>query len=262
MEPFRFRSFRKLKRGLTAWFTTKRASQKRDSDFSFASERWEQNQPYSYKAGFTLIELMVVLAIIVVISTVILSSQSSFNRTLILSNTAYDIALTLRSAQTYGLSSRAVGTTVNAGYGINFQKSTLDSFTLFADSYPGPSAISVCHPITDISTPDALPGNCSYESSQGEKILDYKLGNGITVSDFCALAFGAWSCASTGALTSLDIVFARPNPDAFISVNGVYSSMFPVTKVCIAVTSPQHDTWRYITVTASGQIVANATSCP
>ena len=205
---------------------------------------------------------MVVLSIIVVVSTVVLSSQSSFNRSIILANTAYDVALTLRSAQTYGLSSRAVGSVVNAGYGLHFDTTSPNSFVLFADAYPGASVSSVCHPIADPSSPDALPGNCSYESAQGEKVVDYKLGNNIAIGNFCALAFGTWSCASTGALTSLDIVFARPNPDAFISINGVYSSLFPITKVCVALAPPTRDVWRYISITASGQIIANATSCP
>jgi hypothetical protein len=214
---------------------------------------------------------MVVLAIIVVITSVVLTSQNSFNKTLILANTAYDIALTLRSAQTYGLSSRgrtnAAGAFVsaNAGYGLHFQTSPAGSFTLFSDTYPDASASS-CHPTSNASAPDAKPGNCSYESAQGEKVVDYKLGNGITVSDFCARSLGSWSCtyahngASSG-LSSLDIVFARPNPDPFMSVNGSYSAIAPVTAVCVAITSSKGGA-HFVSVAASGQIVANAPSCP
>ena len=57
--------------------------------------------------------MMVVLAIIVTITGVTLTSQTSFNKTLVLANTAYDIALTLRSSQTYGLGSRAFGGITN-----------------------------------------------------------------------------------------------------------------------------------------------------
>lgn len=211
-------------------------------------------------------ELMVVLAIIVIITSVVLTSQNSFNKTLILANTAYDIALTLRSAQTYGLSSRAAGAAASAGYGLHFQTSPAGLFTLFADTYPGASVSSVCHPTSDASAPDAKPGNCSYESAQGEKVVDYKLGNGITVSDFCAYSLGSWSCTyahsgAGGGLSSLDIVFARPNPDPFMSVNGSYSIIAPVTAACIAVTSPQGGA-HFVSVAASGQIVANALSCP
>ena len=213
--------------------------------------------------GFTLVELMVVLTIIMVITVVVLVSQSSFNKTLILANTAYDVALTLRSAETYGLGSRAFGTTVNAGYGIHFESGTPGSFTLFADRYPAPSVSSVCHPINDASAPNAQSGNCSYEPNQGEKVTSYTLGNGITIRDFCAYALGSWSCAAAhgGGLTSLDIVFARPNPEPFISVNGSYTTALPITAACITLTSPQEGL-QYISVGSSGQITANAAPCP
>jgi len=206
---------------------------------------------------------MVVLTIIVVITMVVLSSQSSFNKTLILANTAYDIALTLRSAETYGLGSRAFGATVNTGYGIHFESGTPGSFTLFADLYPAPSVSSVCHPALDASAPSAQPGDCSYEPSQGEKVLNYTLGNGITIGDFCAYALGNWSCAGAhgGGLSALDIVFARPNPEPFMSVNGSYTTTFPVTTACIILTSPQGGS-QYISVGSSGQITANASPCP
>ena len=57
--------------------------------------RFRRGLALSLSKGFTLIELMVVLAIIVVITTVVLTSQSSFNKSLILANTSYDIALSL-----------------------------------------------------------------------------------------------------------------------------------------------------------------------
>lgn len=248
-------------------FTTKRVSQKRNSDFTFASEHRKKTRLSSSGAGFTLIELMVVLAIIVVITTVTMTSQSSFNKTLILANTAYDVALTMRSAQTYGLSSRARGT-ADVGYGLHFQTSPATSFTFFSDGYPPRGGSGLCHtpPANDPTGPDAKPGNCVYDQSQGERVADYDLGNGIRIGDFCARTLGAWSCTYAhggyaGGLSSLDIVFTRPNPDPFISANGSYSAAFPVTAACVTLMSPQGGE-RYVSVASSGQIIANATSCP
>jgi len=206
---------------------------------------------------------MVVLAIIITITGVVLSSQSTFNKTLVLSNTAYDIALTLRSAETYGISSRASGVAVNAGYGLHFDKTTPGTFTLFSDTYPAPSTLSVCHPTSDAGAPDARPGDCVYESAYGEKVVEYVLGNAITISDFCAYANGTASCAVAhgGGLSSLDVVFSRPNPDPLISTNGTYSGVSPATAVCLTVSSPQGGT-RFVSLGASGQIIANAASCP
>ena len=199
---------------------------------------------------------MVVLAIIGVVMSIVLTSQSTFNKTLILKNTAYDIALTLHNAQTYGLGSRASNATVNTGYGVHFPNAPTASLTLFADTYPAPSQF-FCHQTYDVSSPTAQPGDCIYTIGQDQKVTDYTLGNGITISDLCAFN-GSWSCAVAlgGGLSSLYIVFARPNPDTFIRANGL-----TYTSACLTITSPQGG-FRYISVAASGQITANAVACP
>jgi prepilin-type N-terminal cleavage/methylation domain-containing protein len=255
-------------------FTTKRVSQKRNSDFSFANERreeawltttsetqYESWLSYLSSAGgakarraFTLIELMVVLTIIIIMTTIVLTSQSSFNKTLILANTAYDIALTLRSAQTYGVGSRTSGTTANVGYGVHFLKGNPGSFTFFADAAPA----ALC------TRPDCKPGDYIYTGDADVLVQTYTLGNGMTIKDFCAFpVLGIWSCESyNGGLTSLDIVFARPNSVPFMSTNGSYvAPPSQVTAACIIVTSPQGGV-RFVSVAASGQITANAASCP
>lgn len=197
---------------------------------------------------------MVVVAIIGIISAVVVTNQSSFSNTITLSNTAYDVALTLRSAQTYGIGGRAAfGAAANAGYGLHFNRARPESFILFADIYPRPS-ISSCHPTSNPSAPDAKPGNCSYDQDKREKVVGYTIGNGMVVSKLCAYS-GSWSCE----LSSIDIVFLRPNPNPFISTNGSYSSS--VSSACLTIRSPQGGE-RYISVAASGQINANATSCP
>ena len=205
--------------------------------------------------GFTLIELLVVIAIIGVLMSIVLTGQSTFNKTIILKNTAYDIALTLRQAETYGMGSRAAGMTANAGYGVNFQAATPGTITLFADTYPSPSAFN-CHglPIGGVSAPDAQPGNCVYDANQSEKVTNYAIGNGITVSNFCAFN-GSWECN----VSSLDISFSRPNPSTFISTNGHYNSAY--SSACLTITSSQGGN-RYVSVASSGEITANAASCP
>lgn len=220
-------------------------------------------EPIRFRAGFTLVELLVVVAIILIVTSLAFVSQSSFNKTLILANTAYDVALTLRSTETYGLGSRSLQGVSNTGYGLAFRASTPNSFTFFADTSPSPSIDLGCHQTLDPSAPDARPGDCAYQESQDEKVTTYILGNGIVVSDFCAYSLGVWSCAHSGGevLDALDIVFARPNVEPFISVNGAYSVVFPVTQACLTLSSPQGGE-RFISVAASGAITANAPSCP
>lgn len=224
---------------------------------------------FSLKSGgFTLIELMVVFAIIIVITSVVFTNQSTFNKTLILSNTAYDIALTLRSTQTYGLSSRAAGTATNVGYGVHLSSTVHNSFLFFADTAPaGSPGTLFCSVTSSAGAPDCKPGDGIYTSSGADPdalsaVRTYSLNNGIKISDFCAYpAAGSGSCAVAGGLTALDIVFTRPNPNAIIrgSNGGPYTTF---SSACITVSSQQGDTKRYIAVAASGQIIANASACP
>lgn len=208
---------------------------------------------------------MVVISIMTVITAIVLTSQSSFNKTLVLANTAYDIALSLRSAETYGIGSRATtGGVANTGYGLHFDRANLGSYILFADNSPGP-AVSNCHglPANGSGAPDAQPGNCVYTSGSDTLVQTYMLGNGVTIKDFCAYSSGAWSCMS-GGLSSLDIVFARPNADTFMSKDGAYSRPFPVTAACLAIAAPgaPDGPYRRVSVAQSGQIAGNAPSCP
>lgn len=202
-------------------------------------------------------ELLVVLAIIISIMGIVLTSQSSFNKTFLLANTAYDIALTLRFTESLGVGTLATGSTANAGRGVHFDRATRNSFKLFADISPPSSTCTT-------ATPDCKPGDKVYTDGQDQRTQTYTLGNGITIGDFCARAeSGVWSCARSldEALTKLDIVFARPNPDAFIRAND--DANIAYTSACIAIKPLEIDgAPRYVTVFPSGSITANATSCP
>ncbi|HET9641278.1 MAG TPA: type II secretion system protein [Candidatus Paceibacterota bacterium] len=202
--------------------------------------------------GFTIIELLVVLGIIAVIMGIVLTSQGNFNRSIVLANTAYDIALTVRSAETYGISSRASAASPNTGYGLHFDAGNQSSFILFADTNPAASC----------TTPGCTPpGNHVYTQGLDVLVQTYSLGNNITIQDFCAYINNAWSCASnTAGITSLDVVYARPNPTAYMSRNGVYSSSISAACLLLASTG---GTTRSITIWGSGAINPNASPpCP
>lgn len=202
------------------------------------------------KAGFTLVELLVVLGIMTIIMGIVLTGQSSFNRTIILSNTAYDVALTIRSAETFGISSRASLASPNTPYGIHFQSGSPSSFIFFADTYPAAScSVPSCVP----------PGDHVFTSGQDTVVQTYALGNGITIQDFCVFTAG-WTCKSGGTLSSIDITFSRPNPIAYMSQNGAYSSA--IGTACLLLAAP-NGTTRSITIWQSGAINPNpASPCP
>ncbi|HQT82537.1 MAG TPA: type II secretion system protein [Candidatus Paceibacterota bacterium] len=226
------------------------------------------SRPLTADRGFTLVELLVVLAIMLTITSIALTSQSSFNKTLILANTAYDIGLTLRSAESFGLGSRATTLgAANAGYGIHISAGSNNSFILFADTSPAGSPGSLnCSSKSSVGAPNCGPGDGVYTASDVStpSIPSYTLNNGVIISDFCAYN-GSWVCAHSygSTLSALDIVFARPNPTPTITANGQ-----TYTNACIIVSSLQAGTIpHYVSVSpsgeiSSGQLSASITSCP
>jgi prepilin-type N-terminal cleavage/methylation domain-containing protein len=58
-------------------------------------------------SGFSLIELLVSISIIVIITSIALVRNSSFNQTILLTNQAYELALDIRRSQVLGVSVQA-----------------------------------------------------------------------------------------------------------------------------------------------------------
>lgn len=207
--------------------------------------------------------MIVVTAIIGVVTTIIFTSRASFNSTVILSNTAYDVALTIRGTQNYGIGSRLVSGTGGAGYGVHFAASAPGTFSVFADTYPAPSA-SGCHPAPrgDTTAPDAHPGDCMLTTNDAQAAVQtYDIGNSITVSNFCAhRTDGSWWCANSGSrITDLYITFVRPNADMTIRTNRPYPA-HSYTDACVEFVSPQGGA-RYVRVEQSGRVGAQSSSC-
>lgn len=146
--------------------------------------------------GFSLIELMVVSAIFMVLSSVVLSANTRFGNRVILQNLAHEMALTVREAQVYGIAVRRFGTTeFDVAYGMHFELAAPETYELFADA------------------------NNSGTSDDGDGVIkETTLRGGFSVSDICVRTYaGATNCGEA----AVDVVFRRPEPDACISVDGV-----------------------------------------
>ena len=95
--------------------------------------------------GFTLVETLATLGIFMFITLIVFVGNNRFNNTILLTNLAYDVALTVARAQSYGVSVKQFGSgaeSFNVGYGVHFRLcgTTADinesdnvSFVLFAD---------------------------------------------------------------------------------------------------------------------------------
>lgn len=210
--------------------------------------------------GFTLIEMLVVLFIIALITTIVITGQSTYNKTLLLTDTAYGVALSAREAQTFGLASRKYGSVQNPGYGIHFSSATPGAYTLFADTAPGLAAPANC-PLGTPGTPEAKPGNCRYDAADGV-VSDYSFSRGFTVTQFCGKAGLTKYCSTDAApLTTLDLVFTRPNTSTTISglVNGSSLTSFSCAEITLADATKQAT--RTIRISSIGEISINQ-SCP
>ncbi len=185
-----------------------------------------------FGTGFTVIELLVSVSIFALINTVILAKYNQFNAGILLTDLAYEIALSVREAQVYGLGARETtpgSANFNASYGTHFTYADNKVFDLFYD----------------------LDGSGGY--TDGELLENKRITQGNSIADLCVTdGAGGQSCASTGGLSRLDVIFTRPNPDAIINTN-VNSNY---TRARITVTSPQGGT-RTVLIERTGQISVN-----
>jgi prepilin-type N-terminal cleavage/methylation domain-containing protein len=166
--------------------------------------------------GFTLVEMVICLAIFGIMTALVVSKYGNFNQGTLLTDTAYDIALVLHTAQSYGLSVHNAGTlggtsNFQTAYGVDFNTGSLGNscgspvaanatnIELFADTAPAGSPDHIC-------------------ASNDTGITSYAVTRGATIYALCV---GTSSCT---AVSQLDITFLRPNPDATICANGSASS--------------------------------------
>ena len=83
--------------------------------------------------GFTLLELLIVTAIIVLLTALILPNYKSGSHQLALQRSAQKLAQDIRRAQEMAMSSKKVSGQIPYGFGIHLDSSSEDSYILFAD---------------------------------------------------------------------------------------------------------------------------------
>jgi prepilin-type N-terminal cleavage/methylation domain-containing protein len=197
------------------------------------SRVYRQTSSAFRRAGFTLIELLVVVAIIIVITGVILANTNKFGGQTLLQNLSYDIALSLREAQVYGLSVRSNNGNFKSGYGMHFDINTPTTYNLFAD----------------------VAQNGVYQAGEDVAPSPYAIGQNFKL---CDTTGGTEFCSG---ITKLDILFIRPEPDACISYNSAvfvtggssYACTSIIQSARIVVTSPRGGFMNVI-IYANGQI--------
>ena len=192
--------------------------------------------------AFTLIELLVVTAIMVVVTSIVLVSNGKFGDVVKLENLTYDVALSIRQAQVYGISVARFGADIfTAGYGVHFDISNPTSYATFAD------AITV-NGLYDCPN----PGNPTPETC--ELVQTTTMTGGHRIIALCTTPLnGPENCKG---VTKIDIVFIRPEPDALISasdISCILQNGSCQAEMRVVLASPRGDTMSVV-AEASGQI--------
>ena len=147
-----------------------------------------------------MVETLAALGIFILITTIVFVGNDRFNNTILLTNLAYDVALTVSRAQSYGVSVKQFGSgagSFNVGYGVHFRLcgTTVDtnesddvSFVLFADA-----------------------NRNKYYEKPDEFLERYLIRRGNKINSLSWVdSFGNVTTLTGGA----DISFERPDPDA------------------------------------------------
>lgn len=186
--------------------------------------------------GFTILELVISIAIFAIMSALLLARYGTFNQGILLDNLAYDIALTIRNAQSYGLNVRSSSRTANLfdkPYGVHFDINDPTHFIFFVDT----GGYGVYNPNIDLDN-DGNPDQILSKTT---------ITRGSKISALCVN-----SCSAGTPVTSVDITFKRPDPNAIIKINGrtdIYNSDTDITIMAV-----DGQTIKRITVRSTGQV--------
>ena len=204
-----------------------------------------------FNRGFALVELLVALAVFGIITAIMLVSYNRVRGQLFLSDLAYEIALSFRQVQSYGVSVHEFrptlgNATFDVGYGLHFDAGSLDTYVLFADKG------------------GSTTGNGRFDGAYGTEYTEtgcnpaaiecvqvFRIEKGNRISRFCGIRAdtGAEECA----LTFLDVTFLRPNPDAIIKTNETFTLGRQYKTARVYIVSPTGNN-RKIDVWNTGQI--------
>ncbi len=196
--------------------------------------------------AFTMIEMLVVLAIFGIITSMVLFEYSNFNSQIVMTNTVYEVALTARQAQVYALGTRQqeglegfynrYGISfdltktdgrknfiffIDAGGTVSFKESRTAGGDLEGDNY----ANNFCDDDLD-GDEDGDELDCYSCVTGGECLEKLSIDRDIEIDKICVADGPAGNtpydldgeCTSpTGLRNDLVVTFERPDPSAIIT---------------------------------------------
>jgi len=144
----------------------------------------------SKNRGFSLIELLVTLAISIIIVSAVLFRFDTFDSVVVLKSIAYEIALTVREAQVFAVSAAGdTAGTFDTPYGVYIDDVNQQQYIFFEDS------------------------NANLDFDNNDSIIEtYTMNSKYSFVDLCVNT----SCG----LSNLSLVFQRPEFDPNIEASG------------------------------------------
>lgn len=194
--------------------------------------------------GFSLVELLVVVSIFLVITSVVLFNQNKFSSDISISNVAYSIALEIRQAQVSGILVGQGLDDFNKAFGVHFMiKNDQIVFKNFKD-------------FNDNTRYDEGEGDVYQQLSEGNIILSVCTYTSATDQSGkkCLAPTNNGTTSTTGAINFVDILYKRPEPSAIIldSMSAVLNGRRK--RVEVIVQSSLGDRTRTIKAYNTGQI--------
>lgn len=197
--------------------------------------------------GFSLLEMLTVIAIFLIFTAILIPRSARFHDGVLLTNLAYDVAITIRNTRAQALGVREVNSgdeNFDAGYGVRFSLDNPSQYFRFADNGG-----------------DSIYGGLTPD----EQVSEFSFNDRYEISDLCISTEASTECASepTSDIAALDIVYRRPAQSATITAvdnNGIPLGVGGTpryTRADIIVTS-QTSATTTITVYRTGQIAVDA----
>lgn len=205
--------------------------------------------------AFTLVELSISLAVVMVLTVILLSRYPETATRLTLANASHTTSLLIREAQVRGSAIDSANSSLG-GYGVYVNLAAPSNLVLFGDTVdpaiPKPYGITI--------------GDGIYET--GNPINETKttttLPEGYLISKLCVGTSFPFTCndLNTPPITALTVSFTRPNPAPSIYVNNATTTNY--TAACIELHSPQAPLSghiRNVQVFSSGMIRTDVGAC-
>lgn len=167
-------------------------------------------------SGLTLIEMLVVIAIVMIVAAILLFRYADFSSNVSIRGLAQQVALMIRKGQSYATSVRTadIGTFSTdqfASYGLSFSTAA-ETPQLLADTQPSQKRFVLFADIQPSNTLYTNTGKCGNAKAGKECVEAFTITSSDIVKGICA-QIGVGS-SETCTYKGVNILFHRPIPDA------------------------------------------------